>query len=666
MSAPVDPTPFEPAMPASVRALIAEARAGRGPAVDWLRDEPGVTYALLRNHPLTLPPEQLGWLVGIGMFRDGSGSLVRIMGWERAVEPAPFVLEAFAAGVRAGVPTTRRQWKDVEQVAAMVREIPDALAAALPHGLVSDQAIARGSALRLAQKLGARAHEAIALARAGGDKKGQKRLDEALVSLGATAAPPPEKTAATERLARLLAAYAETRDPALAGPIAQLGGDVARARGTLTAKSKGELEGVWHALSASKDPGDVDRLLGTPWPGAWKLARARVDALAEFPPDPRIAAALPRIETQYDSFGSAPLHRRAKEVARRHGGDKRADAPAELVGEARAPVDVDAVWRAFREAPTEERRQVLADALLTVGDPRGEYIALATAIAEGRADAAAQRRAAQLLEAHVDEWTGPLPGAKRSSRRFERGFLTSVELKTKAATLLASVDAPEWCTVEELHLEAGDWLGHHGEALHRLLGTAPSLQTLVFYSFGAERLLAEALPGPYPRITALGERSSMPEGKLAAFPALRLYGTSVHWYPPEQALSLGARLDLEVVLLFGVQRLPAALAAFAAGRVPEARFVLGGRSAFVQPAHDGWCVRVRRDSPRADLVFGQGRCQKGELTEHLTALAAAGKTEITVTLPRTGAADAQKEAAAFHQASVRTDGGPLRLWKAGR
>lgn len=663
MSAPVDPTPFEPAMPASVRALIADARAGRGPAVAWLRDEPGVTYALLRNHPVALPPEQLGWLVGMGMFGDGSGSLVRIMGWERAVEPAPFVLEAFAAGVRAGVPTTRRQWKDVEQVVAMVREVPDALAAALPLGLVSDQALTRGAALRLAQKLGARARAAIVGARGEADGKAEKRLDEALAALGVTAPTKGAKTADDERLARLVAAYGETRDPALAGPIAQLGAEVARRRGVLGAKSKGELEGAWHALAADKDPGDVDRLLGTPWPGAWKVALTRVEALARFPADPRIAAALPKIETQYDSFGSAPLHRHAKAVALRHGGEKRADAPAELVGETRAPVDVEAVWRAFREAPTEERRQVLADALLTVGDPRGEYIALATAVAEGRADASAQRRAAKLLDAHVDEWTGPLPGAKRTSRRFERGFLTSVQLKTKAATLLGSVDAPEWCTVEELHLEAADWLGRHGEALHQLLGKAPSLQSLVFYSFGAERLLAE-LPGPYPRITALGERSSMPEGKLAAFPALRLYGTSIHWYPPEQALALGARLGLVVVLLFGVQKLSAALAAFAAGHVPEARFVLGGRTAFVEPVHEGWCVRVRRDSTRADLVFGQGRCTKGELTEHLAALASAGKTEITVTLPRVGAAALQKEAAAFRRAEVRTDGGPIRLWKA--
>lgn len=666
MSKPVDPTPFEPFMPASVRALIAEARAGRGAAVAWLRGEPGTNYALLRHHPVALPAEQLGWLVGMGMFGDGSDSIVQIMGWQRAVEPAPFVLSAFAAGVRAGVPTTKRQWKYIEQVAAMATP-PDELCEVLPIGLVSDQALARGAALRLAQKLGRRAREPIARAREGADKKSLQRLDEALAALGGEGASPAvPATKASELLTRLLDAYAETRDRALEPPIARLGAEAARQRGVLKAKSKGELEGAWLALAARKDPGDVDRLLGTPWPGAWKVALARVEALARFGPDPRIATALPEIETQYDSLGSSPFHRRAKEVASRHGGPGRGDAPAALLaeanGDARPPVDVDAIWRAFRSEPSDERRQVLADALLTVGDPRGEYIALATAIAEERADASAHKRAAQLLDAHVDAWTGPLPGAKRSARHFERGFLASVHLKTRAPQLLASVDAPEWCTVEELHLEAADYLGYHGQALDQLLGKALSLRTLVLYSFGVEQLVKE-LTGSYPRITALGERSWMPEEKLSAFPSLRLVGTSVHWYPPDQALALGARLGLDVVLVFGVKKLSEALEPVASGRVREARFVLGGPTAFVEPTHEGWCARVLRDEPRVDLVFGRGRYEKGDLTRHLAALAEAGKTEVRVTLPRLGGADAKAEAEAFRGAQVRTDGRSLRLWK---
>jgi len=665
VSEPVDPTPFEPFMPPSVRALIAEARAGRGAAVEWLRGDPGTSCALLRHRPVALPAEQLGWLVGMGMFGDGSDTIAHVMDWERAVEPAPFVLSAFAAGLRAGVPTTKRQWKYVERVAAMATP-PDDLCEVLPIGLASDQALARGAALRLAQKLGVRAREPIARAREGADKKAQKRLDEALAALGGEAAPALPETKASGLLARLLDAWAETRDRALEPAIARLGAEAARQRGVLKAKSKGELEGAWLALAARKDPGDVDRLLGTPWPGAWKTALVRVEALARFGPDPRIATALPEIETQYDSLGSSPFHLRAKYVAARHGGPKRSDAAAALLAEAsgdtRPPVDVDAVWRAFRSEPSDERRQVLADALLTVGDPRGEYIALATAIAEERADASAHKRAAQLLDAHVDAWTGPLPGAKRSSRQFERGFLASVYLKTRAPQLLASVDAPEWCTVEELHLEAADYLGYHGPALDQLLGKAVSLQTLVLYSFGVEQLVKE-LTGSYPRITALGERSSMPEEKLSAFPSLRLVGTSVHWYPPAQALALGARLGLDVVLLFGVQKLAPALEELSTGRVPEARFVLGGPTAFVEPTHEGWCARVLRDEPRADLVFGRGRYQKGELTKLLAALAAAGKTEVTVTLPRLGAGDAKEEAEAFRGARVRTDGRPLRLWK---
>ncbi|MGZ5970899.1 MAG: hypothetical protein ACXWP4_24675, partial [Polyangiales bacterium] len=334
---------------------------------------------------------------------------------------------------------------------------------------------------------------------------------------------------------------------------------------------------------------------------------------------------------------------------------------AEAEGRTKRTIDIDAVWRAFREDPTDERRMVLADALQTLGDPRGEYIALSMAIAEGRADPAITKRAAQLLDANIDAWTGPLPGAERSSRRFERGFLAEVHLKTKGKKLLESVSAPEWATIEELHLEAADILEYHRDALVKLFESAPSLRAFIAHSFGSEELLA-SLVGPFPRIRAFGARDFLPSAKVPAFPNLALVGTSTFWFGVDHALECASRVGAEVLLLFGVDDLAAAVEQLHQSKVPEARFLAGNRH--VAPGrHEGWCVRVRRGDPRAELVWGTGRYTKDSLTQLLEMLAKRGAKEVVVTLPRLGKDDASNEAASFEGATVRTDGRPIDLWK---
>src|SRR5262249_32287071 len=153
---------------------------------------------------------------------------------------------AVAAGIRAGVTMTKRQWMSIERVAALAPQIPDALKDVLPLGLVSDSALARGCALRLAER--ARARSAIEAARATTDKKALQRLDEALAAL----AEQPSASAKPDLLPRLLEAYKTTFDPALDEPIARLGAQESRRRGPLRAKSKSELEAVWLALANKK------------------------------------------------------------------------------------------------------------------------------------------------------------------------------------------------------------------------------------------------------------------------------------------------------------------------------------------------------------------------------------------------------------------------------
>lgn len=669
--APVDVGPFEPSMPASVRAVLDEARAGRGPAVEWLDGagagwgRTGSAFALLRGHPERLAPEIVGWLVGIATFSDDLCSLPDVFERDGPRECAPYVLEAFAVGLRAGVPTQKRQWKSIARIAKLASRVPVALRDVLPIGLASDQALARGVALDLARRVGAPARAAIEAARATAEKKAKKRLDEALAALAAGDAPgvdgdadesgPEPPAAADDLLARLLAAWAETFDPRLGPAIATIGAAEARRRGPLTAKSKIELEAAWLALAAKRDPGDVDRLLGAPWPGVWKTALARVQALMDHPPDPRVAAAIVTVEPRYGSIASRPFHAAAGSLVRRMTREPTGEAPAALLAEAAAraapTVDVAAVLRDFYDDPSDPgRRLVLADALQTVGDPRGELIVLGAAIAEGRADTAAKRRAAKLVAENADAWTGALPGVDRASRRFDGGFLSSVRVVADAEPLEASADAPEWATIERLHLDAPSrFVSRHGDALARVLARARSLHTLVVGSWGGDDLVQTLDErGPFPRLRALATPDLAPTAKPRAFPNLSVLGVATRWVAADVAIAAAERAGIEALVLFGETPLVAALRAFDASTVPELRVVHKGLGL----DYEKFAVRVRRDAARADVAWGTGRFGKGMIRWLIEALAEAGRREVAVALPRLGRADAEAEIATAKAARV--------------
>lgn len=102
------------------------------------------------------------------------------------------------------------------------------------------------------------------------------------------------------------------------------------------------------------------------------------------------------------------------------------------------------VWAAPRDpAP----RQVLADALLEQGDPRGEFISLQLA------DASHQRQRA-LLKQFGRQWLGALADVvdlKADPPRFEGGFAAEVSVRqVKRAQFLLAADAPEWATVRRV------------------------------------------------------------------------------------------------------------------------------------------------------------------------------------------------------------------------
>lgn len=94
------------------------------------------------------------------------------------------------------------------------------------------------------------------------------------------------------------------------------------------------------------------------------------------------------------------------------------------------------LWDAVLNDPTSiERRLIYADALSAEGDPRGEFISLQCRRFRGNALKDAKAREAELLDAHREEWFGPLEKWLRERDSYalghvkvERGFVTEAKL----------------------------------------------------------------------------------------------------------------------------------------------------------------------------------------------------------------------------------------------
>jgi uncharacterized protein (TIGR02996 family) len=666
VSSLVDPKPFESAMPAEIRKLVAQARRGNGPLVPWLAGKSpgygqvGDCQALLYGRP-ELSNEVLGWVVGITMFDDDLNILPDHVAALNRNALIPFAVDAFVAGIFANVPTMKRQWVSIEKLIGRLESVPASVLPIVPIGCMLDQGLHRGAAVRIAHRIGEPAREALREARKTATKGQARRIDDALAVLDMdvkAASSAPE----TDLLERLVAAWRQTHDPALEEPIAQLGAAVARQRGALVAKSKSELEGAWVVLAANNDPADLDRLLDTPWPAAWKTALKRIEALAKRDPDPRIARALLRIVTTYPSLGSEPLHKalarlvaaspslaalpaidaientrrrttaqiykRARDAIALEG---RAAADPALLAEAAVPtsksVDLDGLRTEAMKHPGDlGLRLVLADALQQAGDPRGELIALQCAIADGTADAKARARASALLAAHIDTWTGPLPGVTRASREFERGFLVGLATNAETPALLETVDRPEWLTVEKLAA------AYAGPKLASLFHRMPLLRCLTVQD--ATTIEALARLGAKPSIIALGVLSTWLDD-LSAFPRLRVLAGFWFTSPVRRARFLehqqraaAAGLHAIVHIGFPLAHLDAAVLARASGP-PETRFGIETYSPSFEP--DGWRLRTTRDSTRADLAWaGGGAHLLADAPRIVSMLEAGGITEVSI------------------------------------
>ncbi|MBK7399022.1 MAG: TIGR02996 domain-containing protein [Myxococcales bacterium] len=113
--------------------------------------------------------------------------------------------------------------------------------------------------------------------------------------------------------------------------------------------------------------------------------------------------------------------------------------------------DLAALLAAIYEHPWDDApRLVYADALLEVGDPRGEFITLQFRRARG--EAFDERREAALLTKHRKAWLGAVgPMLTKDSVVFEKGFVARGTFHVKSGRALAeSLLAPEWATMREL------------------------------------------------------------------------------------------------------------------------------------------------------------------------------------------------------------------------
>lgn len=537
--APYDFVPLEPAMPPSVRALLEASRRGEG-QVAWLtqralQQHPGAALALLRGNP-PMPAPERGWVAGLALLVTKSDSIVDVVEWENARDCVPTVLEALAAALAVGRTLEPNVWKCIERLVKLMpfaandsRRLPLSLRAVLERGLREESAVSRGVALRLSALV----------------PRAPVQLDE------------------TSPLQRLVRAWGETFDERLIEPLVAAGLAASNARGPVKAKSKTELEGAWHAIAADRDPADVQRLLATPWPGQWKVALARAQALAKFPPDPRIPLALEEQVSRFTSMGARSFRAAWVHLNATMKKAKRADAPPELLrlGASTHGVELAPLWSAFWEVPTDAaRRAVLADALQHAGDPRGEFIALQTAGDDGP-------RAQELLEQNLESWVGGLPNLERASREFRGGFLGAVKLLGEPEAAIASASMKEWRTVERLELAA---LGSYrlAELLEKLIANMPSLQTLLLSRHAS---VPRELKASFPQVRSLGVSEWTSDVNLAPFPGLKMVSTGAR--DARVPLELARRAGLEVLTLVGVEVTAELVERISASSLREVRLV---------------------------------------------------------------------------------------------
>jgi uncharacterized protein (TIGR02996 family) len=374
-------------------------------------------------------------------------------------------------------------------------------------------------------------------------------------------------------LERLLDAWRDARHPRIADLI-----DAVSARietQPIGAQSAKALNEKWLAGAKKASPAELGALLATPWPPKWQLALPRVEALLAHD-DPRVAMALARLfeSAPWDSHTSDALYRpllsqlaklgdlrvlptleRERERVRsKHWREttlpaakraesalKKQEVPALTAREAKLVEELEKrlpstqrksdeeLLAAIYAAPHDDApRAVYADVLAERGDPRGEFIALQLAHANGRATPESRRRERALLTKYEKQWLGRFERfVKRPMCEFRRGFLARavIDIEHKDGPLDRDLADPAWSTIETLGL--GVWASDRAREILAL----PAFRHVRALRGVDERVLVELAPWPHIVELDLSAPWDWPIEEHArlfdAFPALEHLATGI-------------------------------------------------------------------------------------------------------------------------------------------
>jgi uncharacterized protein (TIGR02996 family) len=272
----------------------------------------------------------------------------------------------------------------------------------------------------------------------------------------------------------------------------------------------------WKVSASDANKLDLVALLTTLTEGKFADSLKRIQQLARLEPDPRVAAALTKLlvtppftaqssrefwtslfeqlsERHVDPRTLAALKPLAKDYQATFGRTKmgesierRVQALVETLSErfttvpsadvkaltAKLPAEqapapkaksksgktLDDLVAAVYEQPDDETvRQVYADALLEVGDPRGDFMVLQFKRARGEALTPAEtKQEAALQKKHAKAWLGPLYDVLHTTHlEFRKGFLYGGQIRPVGKAIAAARNHPAWATVRELNMSTG-------------------------------------------------------------------------------------------------------------------------------------------------------------------------------------------------------------------
>lgn len=421
-------------------------------------------------------------------------------------------------------------------------------------------------------------------------------------------------------------------------------------------------EEAWLSIAGKRDPRDLGRLLLTPWSRNAKDARRRLEGLRSWGPDPRIVGALLELDTgeRYLSSEGNRFWEEAYElmlewgspevVVRIPNSSTAADVTSplaiaryqavfeplverwrkkwpkepELSAEQVALLDrldariaprrglLEGLLRAVHDAPADENpRLVFADALAEQGDPRGEFISLQLAHANGGLTMGLREKMARLANASASGWLDGLDRQVSPVVVFHRGFASEVRLATREPD--ASLAA--WRLVETLDLgglafSASRFVGHENlRGLHSLRGVSSAT-------------LAELARGGTARTWKLIELEAL-GGDPVRRPAwtvdrLRINGfvdQSMWWFTRSGLAEQTAIPEFALTLGFG--RVGPAVAALWDQTSSRAVEFTAMPESWPEPLHGRWSLRFERTRPRspAQLTITLNADVQGEALE---------------------------------------------------